>query len=80
MQRSDFILAMGHIRCCKVACLDFSHPYQKAFLRRGLWKDRINDEEVDPVLDQANMYSVGLVAMVMGEMADVADTVETRVN
>ena len=31
-------------------------------------------------MEQANMYSAGLVAMVMGEMADVADEVERRTN
>jgi len=34
----------------------------------------------DPVLDQANMYSVRWVAMVMGEMADMAETVKMRLN
>jgi len=37
------------------------------------------DEEADPVLDQAMMYAAGLSAMVIHEMADVADTLENRV-
>jgi len=40
---------------------------------------RIIDEELDPVLDQAMMYSSGITAMVLGEMADVAETLEERV-
>jgi len=40
---------------------------------------RIIDEELDPVLDQAMMYSSGITTMVLGEMADVAETLEGRV-
>jgi len=35
---------------------------------------------MNPTLDQANMYSAGLVLMVMGEMANVADEIEQRTN
>jgi len=79
MQRSDFILAVGRIGRRKLARLDVSHPYQRAFLNRGLVRTRVIDEEADPTLDQATMYAAGLSAMVMAEMADVADTMENRV-
>ena len=79
MQRSDFILAVGRVRRCKLACLDVSHPYQRAFLNRSLIRTRVIDEEPDLTLDQATMYVAGLSAMVMQEMADVADTLENRV-
>ena len=79
MQRSDFILAMGSVRRRKLARLDISHPYQWAFLNRSLVRTRVIDEEADPSLDQATMYTAGLLVMVMAEMADVADTMENRV-
>ena len=79
MQRSDFILAMGHIRRHKLVRLDISHPYQRAFLNRGLVCTQVIDEEADPSLDQATMYVAGLLVMVMAEMADVADTLENWV-
>jgi len=74
MQRSDFILAVGHVRHHKLARLDISHPYQRAFLNRRLIHTRVIDEEADPSLDQVTMYAAGLVTMVLHEMADVADT------
>jgi len=40
---------------------------------------RLINEELDPVLDQAMMYSSGITTMVLGEMADVAETLEGRV-
>ena len=79
MQRSDFILAVGRVGRRKLARLDVSHPYQRAFLNHGLVRTRVIDEEADPTLDQATMYAAGLSAMVMQEMADVADTLENRV-
>jgi len=79
MQRSDFILAVGRVGRRKLARLDVSHPYQRAFWNRGLVRTRVIDEEADPTLDQATMYSAGLATMVMAEMADVADTLENRV-
>jgi len=79
MQRLDFILAMGHVGCRKLAHLDTSHPYQQAFLNRGLVHTRVIDEEANPSLDQATMYAVGLSVMVMAEMADVVDTLENRI-
>jgi len=71
MQRSDFILAVGRVGRRKLAHLDVSHPYQRAFLNRGLVRTGVIDEEADPTLDQATM--------VMAEMADVADTLENRI-
>jgi len=79
MQRSDFILAVGRVGRHKLAHLDVSHPYQRAFLNRGLIRTRVIDEEADPTLDQATMYAAGLSVMVMQEMADVADVMENRV-
>jgi len=79
MQRSDFILAVGRVGRRKLARLNVSHPYQRAFLNRGLVRTRVINEEADPSLDQATMYAAGLAAMVMGEMADVSDTLENRV-
>jgi len=79
MQRSDFILAVGRVGRHKLARLDVSHPYQRAFLNCGLMRTRVIDEEADPTLDQATMYTAGLTAMTMQEMADVADTLENRV-
>jgi len=71
MQRSDFILAVGRVGRHKLARLDVSHSYQRAFLNRSLVRTRVIDEEADPSLDQATM--------VLHEMADVADTLENRV-
>ena len=79
MQRSDFILAVGRVGRRKLARLDVSHPYQRAFLNCGLVRTRVIDEEADPTLDQAMMYVAGLTAMVMAEMADVSDVMENRV-
>jgi len=79
MQRSDFILAVGRVRRCKLARLDVSHPYQRAFLNRGLVRTRVIDKEADPTLDQATMYAAGLTTMVMVEMADVSDVLENRI-
>jgi len=79
MQRSDFILAVGRVGRRKLARLDVSHPYQRAFLNRGLIRTRVIDEEADPTLDQATMYAAGLATMVMGEMADVSDVLENRI-
>jgi len=79
MQRSDFILAVGRVGHHKLARLDVSHPYQRAFLNRGLVRTRVINEEADPSLDQATMCAAGLSVMVMAEMADVADTMENRV-
>ena len=79
MQRSDFILAVGRVGCRKLACLDVSHPYQRAFLNCGLVRTRVIDKEADPSLDQATMYAAGLATMVLHEMADVTDTLENRV-
>jgi len=79
MQRSDFILAVGHVGRRKLVRLDVSHPYQRAFLNRGLVRTRVIDEEADPSLDQATMYAAGLTAMVMAEMADVSDVLENRI-
>jgi len=78
-QRGDFINAVGRVGRRKLARLDLSHPYQHAFLERGLMRRRLVDEELDPVLDQAMMYSSGITTMVLGEMADVAETLEGRV-
>jgi len=71
MQRLDFILAVGCVGRHKLARLDVSHPYQRAFLNHGLIRTRVIDEEADPSLDQATM--------VLHEMADIADTLENRV-
>jgi len=71
MQRSDFILAVGCVGRRKLVRLDVLHPYQRAFLNRGLVRTRVIDEEADPSLDQATM--------VLHEMVDVADTLENRV-
>jgi len=79
MQRSDFILAVGRVGRRKLVHLDVSHPYQRAFLNRGLVCTRVIDEEANLSLDQATMYAMGLVTMVMAEMVDVADTLENRV-
>jgi len=79
MQRSDFILAVGRVGRRKLARLDVSHPYQRAFLNRGLVRTRVIDEEADPSLDQATMYAAGLTTMVMAEMADVSDVLENRI-
>jgi len=79
MQRSDFILAVGRVGRRKLARLDVSHPYQRAFLNRGLIRTRVIDEEADPSLDQATMYAAGLTTMVMAEMADVSDVLENRI-
>jgi len=79
MQRSDFILAVGRVGRRKLARLDISHPYQRAFLNRGLVRTRVIDEEADPTLDQATMYVAGLTTMVMAEMADVSDVLENRI-
>jgi len=79
MQGSDFILAVGCVGRHKLARLDVSHPYQRAFLNRGLVRTHVIDEEADLSLDQATMYAAGLVMMVLHEMADVADTLENRV-
>jgi len=70
---------VGRVGRRKLARLDLSHPYQHAFLERGLMRRRLIDEELDPVLDQAMMYSSGITTMVLGEMADVAETLEGRV-
>ena len=72
-------MAIGCVGRRKLARLDISHPYQRAFLNCSLVCTRVIDEEADPTLDQATMYSVGLATMVMLEMADVADTLENRV-
>jgi len=79
MQRSDFILAVGRVRRRKLARLDVSHPYQRAFLNRSLVRTRVIDEEADPTLDQATMYAAGLTTMVMAEMVDVSDVLENRI-
>jgi len=79
MQRLDFILAVGRVGRRKLAHLDVSHPYQRAFLNCGLVHTRVIDEEADPSLDQATMYAVGLTTMVMAEMADVSDVLENRI-
>jgi len=79
MQRSDFILAVGRVGRRKLARLDVSHLYQRAFLNHGLVRTRVIDEEADPTLDQATMYAAGLTTMVMAEMADVSDVMENRV-
>jgi len=79
MQRLDFILAMGHVGRRKLVRLDVSHPYQWAFLNRGLVHTWVIDEEANPSLDQVTMYAAGLSVMVMAEMADVADTLENWV-
>jgi len=79
MQRSDFILAVSRVGRRKLVRLDVSHPYQRAFLNRGLVRTRVIDEEADPSLDQATMYAAGLTAMVMAEMADVSDVLENRI-
>jgi len=79
MQRSDFILAVGRVGRRKLACLDVSHPYQRAFLNRSLVCTRVIDEEADPTLDQATMYAAGLTTMVMAEMVDVSDVLENRI-
>jgi len=51
MQRLDFILAVGCVGRRKLARLDVSHLYQRAFLNRGLVRTRVIDEEADPSLD-----------------------------
>jgi len=79
MQRSDFILAVGRVGRRKLVRLDVSHPYQRAFLNRGLVRTRVIDEEADPSLDQATMYAAGLTTMVMAEMADISDVLENRI-
>jgi len=72
-------LAVGRVGRRKLARLDVSHPYQRAFLNRGLIRTRVIDEEADPTLDQATMYAAGLTTMVMAEMADVSDVLENRI-
>jgi len=72
-------LAVGRVGRRKLARLDVSHPYQRAFLNRGLVRTRVIDEEADPTLDQATMYAAGLTTMVMAEMADVSDVLENRI-
>ena len=72
-------MAVGRVGRRKLARLDVSHPYQRAFLNRGLVRTRVIDEEADPTLDQATMYAAGLTMMVMAEMADMSDVLENRI-
>ena len=78
LYRDNFILAMGRVAHCKLNCYTLD-PYQHAFLKRGLNKRHVGEDEPLSLLEQAMEYVAAVGVMVFDNSCRLCDSTEHQV-
>ena len=74
----DFIHAISHMACCKLARHHLD-PYQRATFRRGIVRHNTGEEEANPMLELAMEYTGALGTIVFNESCRLHDLTEAQV-
>ena len=74
----DFIHAISHVACRKLACHQLD-PYQHAAFRRGIVRHNMGEEEADPTLELAMEYSGALGTIIFDKSCHLHDLTEAQV-
>ena len=78
LYRCNFIHAISHVACRKLACHHLD-PYQRVAFRRGIVHHNTGEEEQDPTLELAMEYTGALGTIVFDESCRLHDLTERQI-
>ena len=78
LYRGDFIHAISHVACCKLACHHLD-PHQYAAFRHGIIHHNTGEEEANPTLELAMEYTSALGTIIFNKSCRLRDLTEAQV-